>query len=97
MELISALGMIAGVVGPFIAVVLLLVFFLKRIFAWMDRRGWITYTGDTPTYGSLGSAFLHMQAMMQPGVEHVLEAKQEEEEKKEQDDSGGPDTAGAKT
>ncbi len=89
--------MIAAVVGPFIAVVLLLVFFLKRIFAWMDRRGWITYTGDTPTYGSLGNAFLNVQAIMQPEVEHVLEAKQEEEEKKEQDDSGGPDTASAKS
>lgn len=94
MDFIYALGMIAFAIANVAAFVLILVFILKRAFAWADRRGWITYTGDVPAWGSLSNAFLEIQSIMQPQMEHVLEAKQEDEERVEEDDAGGPDSAG---
>jgi hypothetical protein len=47
-----------------------------------------------PRWGSLGNAFLEIQAIAQPQMEHVLEARREAEDKVEQDDVGGPDQAG---
>jgi hypothetical protein len=79
--------MIAGLM-LFIAVVLF-VFFLRRLLWWMDQRGWIFYSGDPPTYGSLGNAFQQLQSLGEPQVKYFLEEKQEE--KSEQDDECGPD------
>ena len=70
----------------------LFVFFLRRFFAWMDRRGWITYSGDPPTYGSLGNAFQQLQSIYQPSVEYVLEEKRRE--KVEEDDIAGSGRSG---
>ena len=70
----------------------LFVRFLKKLLAWMDDRGWITYTGNVPTYGSLGNAFLELQSMAQPEKTYLLEQKKEE--KTEEDEEGGPDKAG---
>jgi hypothetical protein len=49
----------------FVAVILL-VFFLRRLLWWMDQRGWILYSGDPPTYGSLGNAFQQIQSLGEP-------------------------------
>lgn len=69
----------------------LFVFFLKRILAWMDRRGWISYHADVPTYGSLGNAFMEIQALAQPEKTYVLELKEaQKQEKRDDDDAGGP-------
>ncbi len=57
----------------------------------MDDRDWIIYRGDMPTYGSLGNAFLELQAMFEPQKQHVLELKEEEEQKRDQEDVGGSD------
>jgi len=73
----------------FFVALALFVFFLRRLLAWMDRRGWIMYSGNPPTYGSLGNAFQQLQSIYQPSVEYVLEEKQRE--KVEEDDEGGPD------
>ncbi len=73
----------------------LVVFFLKRLLAWMDQRGWITYTGHVPTYGTLGNAFLELQSLAQPEKQYVIEMKQEE--KKDQEDPTGPDDPVRKT
>ncbi len=67
----------------------LFVFFLRRLLSWMDRRGWILYSGDPPTYGSLGNAFQELQSIAQPQVQYVLEEKQEVDS--EQDGEAGPD------
>ncbi len=74
-------------------VVILFVFFLKRLLAWMDDRGWITYTGNVPTYGTLGNAFLNLQSITEPAKTCLIEQKREE--KVEHEDAGGPDEAGA--
>ena len=68
---------------------ILCVYFLKRLLGWMDEHDWIIYRGDVPTYGSLGNAFLELQAMFEPQKEHVLELKEEEEQKRDQEDVGG--------
>ena len=68
---------------------ILLVFFLPRLLAWMDARDWIVYRGDVPTYGSLGNAFLEIQAIFEPQKQYVLGQKEEEEQKRDQEDVGG--------
>ena len=76
--------------GGFVAVVLF-VFFLRKLLCWMDERGWIIYSGDPPTYGTLGRALLELQGIAQPQQQYVLEAKEKEEKKVEAEDEGGPD------
>ena len=83
-------GMFVFALSVFVGIVLL-VFFLRRMFAWMDRRGWITYTGDPPTYGSLGNAFLELQKLAQPQMEYILEQKEAEKQELEEDGEAGPD------
>jgi hypothetical protein len=82
--------MMLGLAVP--VVILLFVFFLKRLLAWMDDRGWITYTGHVPTYGTLGNAFLELQSIAEPEKTCLIEQKREE--KVEHDDAGGPDKTG---
>ncbi len=69
----------------------LFLFFLTRLLAWMDEHDWIIYSGDVPTYGSLGNAFLEVQAIFEPQKKYVLEMKEEEEQKRDQEDVGGSD------
>jgi hypothetical protein len=69
--------------------IILIIFFLKRGLAWLDDRFWITYSGDVPTYGTLGNAFLELQSLAQPEKQYVIEMKEDEKQKKEQDDIGG--------
>ena len=68
----------------------LLVFFLKRLLAWLDRHGYITYTGHVPTYGSLGNAFLELQSLAEPHKKYVIEMREEQETKQEEDGEAGP-------
>ncbi len=81
--------MVAALV--FFGSVVAFIFFLKRLLAWMDERGWITYTGHVPTYRSVGNAFLELQHLAEPQKEYVLELKEEEEQKRDEDDEAGPD------
>lgn len=67
------------------------IFFLKRGLAWLDNRFWITYTGHVPTYGTLGNAFMELQAIAQQEKQYVIEMKQDEKQKKEQYDIAGSD------
>lgn len=67
------------------------IFFLKRLLAWMDERGWITYTGHVPTYRTVGNAFLELQSLAEPQKEYVLKLKEDVEQKREEDDEAGPD------
>ena len=47
-----------------------------------------------PVYHTVGNAFLALQQLAQPEMEHVLETRLEEEQKMEEDDEGGPDRTG---
>jgi hypothetical protein len=84
---------LAGIM--FLAGIVLLVFFLKRLLAWMDKRGWITYTGNVPTYHTLGNAFLELQSLAQPEKQYVIQMKEQRKQKREEDDAGGPDKSGS--
>ena len=87
--LVLFLCLLVSLCGPF----LLLVFFLKRALAWMDRRGWVSYHSHVPTYGTLGNAFLEIQAIAQPEKAYLLELKEDERQKRQDCDSGGTDPA----
>ena len=69
--------------------ILLFVFFLKRLLGWLDRHGYITYTGHVPTYGTLGNAFLELQSIMEPEKQHVIEMRVEQEEMRKEEDEAG--------
>ncbi len=85
--LVLFLCLLASLGGP----ILLFVFFLKRALAWMDRRGWVRYHSHVPTYGSLGNAFLEIQAIAQPEIACILELREDEREKRRDSDSGDTD------
>ena len=71
--------------------IIFFIFFLKRALAWLDDRFLITYSGHVPTYGTLGNAFLELQALAQPEKQYVIEMKEDEKQKKDQDDVAGSD------
>ena len=83
--LVLFLCLLASLGGP----ILLFVFSLKRALAWMDRRGWVSYHSHVPIYGSLGNAFLEIQAIGQPEMAYILELREDEQEKRQDSDSGG--------
>ena len=83
-------GALAVGLAVFVGIILL-IFFLRRMLAWIGRRGWITYTGNAPTYGTLGNAFLELQKLAQPQMEYILEQKEAEKDKLEEDGEAGPD------
>jgi len=59
---------------------------LHRLGLWMEERGWIYYWRKHGSSGSLSSAFLEVQALLEPSQRHVLEIKREDDD--EQDESG---------
>ena len=79
-----------------LAAVLAALYAVHRLALWMERRGWLYYRHTRGSSGSLGSAFLEVQALFEPGKRHVLEVVRDEDD--EQDASGDPpadDTAPA--
>ena len=66
---------------------------LHRLALWMESRGWIYYRHKRGSSGSLGSAFLEVQALLEPANRHVLEIRGDEQP--EADDAAGPDDPGA--
>lgn len=69
---------------------LLLVFFVKRLLAWLDKHDYIIYNGHVPTYGSLGNAFMELHQLAEPQKAYVLEMK--EDLKKKREEGGEADT-----
>ncbi len=60
-------------------------FLLDRFLLWAERRGWIYYRKKKASPGTLGSAFLQVQSILQPdaqqaAVELRAEAIEEDEE-----------------
>ena len=95
--ILQALVLFLNLVALLFAPLALFVFFLKRILAWMDRRGWVSYHSHVPTYGSLGNAFMEIQAIAQPEKTHILELKEaQKQEKSDADGSAGPNPVGSR-
>ncbi len=65
---------------------------LHRLGLWMEERGWIYYRRKRGGSGSLGTAFLEVQSMLEPSKKHILEISQKDES--EDDDSGDPPEPG---
>jgi hypothetical protein len=66
---------------------------LDRLLLWMESRGWIYWRRTKKQTGAhLGDAFLEIQAMVQPGMRHVVEERRAEGH--EEDESGDPPEAG---
>jgi hypothetical protein len=58
---------------------------LHRLALWAEARGWIYYR-KAGRGGSLGTALLEMQALVEPPQRHVVEERLREDS--EQDESG---------
>ena len=61
---------------------------LDRLLLWLEARGWIYYRKKKANPGSLGSAMLEIQSMLQPSGEHVVEERRAV--KSEEDEAGEP-------
>lgn len=94
MSAIDTIVMVCFFLISFPLLMLVFVLILRRVLEWMEDRGWIIYVNDSPTYGTLGNAFLALQSIVQPENQYVLEARQEQEMKEEEDGEAGSDKAG---
>lgn len=65
---------------------------LHRVAMWMEAQGWMYYRKKRGSSGALGTAFLEVQAMFEPGKRHVLEVMRTEET--HDGESGEPPTGG---
>ncbi len=73
------------------AVILVGLYGLHRLAVWAEERGYIYYLRGHGSSGSAGSAFLEVQALLEPGVRHVVnERRREIVEEKESGDPPSP-------
>lgn len=61
---------------------------LHRLALFMEQRGWIYYRHKRGSSGALGTAFLEVQALLEPANRHVLEIRRDEAS--EGDETAGP-------
>lgn len=59
------------------AVVLASLWGLDRLLLRAEARGWIYYRRKRGTWTRVGSAFLEVQSMLEPGKRHVAEIRRE--------------------
>lgn len=60
---------------------------LHRLALWMETRGWIYYRKQSGSV-SVGTAFLEIQSLLDPGKQHVIEIVRKDDS--EQSDAGNP-------
>lgn len=81
------LAVVAGGLGLFL---------LDRFFLWAEARGWIYYRKKKASPGTLGSAFLQVQSILQPDAQKAaveLRAESVEEDEEGEPPSISPDPA----
>src|SRR5215218_4310886 len=66
-----------------ISAVIAALYALHRLALWMEGRGWLYYMHKRGSSGSLGSAFLEVHALMDPGKRHVLEVVRDEDDEQD--------------
>jgi hypothetical protein len=54
---------------------------------WLEEHGWIFPKGES---GNVGTAMLHIQALLEPNKQHVIEWQDFEEVRGDEADSGDP-------
>jgi cell division protein FtsL len=75
----------------FLGIVLLLVFVVATVVVAAIGIVWINHERrHHGTSGSLGSAMLELQALIDPAKKQVLEARRQQEETEEGDETGDP-------
>lgn len=57
------------------AAVVAAVLVLDRVLLWMERRGWIFYRHRRAAPGTLGSALVELESLMQPARQHVVDVR----------------------
>jgi hypothetical protein len=76
------------------AVVAAVVYGLHRSAVWAERKGWIYYRKARGSSGTLGSALLEVQSLLEPSKRHVVEERRRdvaEDEESGDPPLGGPD------
>ena len=73
--------LIAVVTAAALAAVLV----LDRGLLWMERRGWIFYRHRRAAPGTLGSALVELETLMQPARQHVVDVRRARPEQASQD------------
>lgn len=61
---------ILWVAGTVVALVV-----LDRVALWAEGRGWIHWRHSGPSRGTAGTAMLQVQALFEPGIEHVVKER----------------------
>jgi hypothetical protein len=61
---------------------------LHRLGLWMEDRGWIYYRKKHGSSGTLGSALLEIEELLEPTKRHVIEARHRDDF--EEHESGDP-------
>jgi hypothetical protein len=75
-------------IGGIAVAVAVALFLLDRFLLWCESRGWIYYRRRKASPGTAAGALLELQAMLEPGSEHVL--KETKRVQQEDDDEGEP-------
>lgn len=84
----NLVGILVGL--PYVAVIVLLcIFYLKRVRWRSKRRSGRRALGFYPSSLSLGNALQNLQVFTRPSVAYVLQEKYDEDA--EEDDDGGPE------
>lgn len=67
---------------------------LHRLFLYLEHRGWIYYTKQSRPPGMAANAFLHVEALVNPPAEHVIEIRRLADLwKRQETGEGDPDIA----
>ena len=67
-------------------------YLLHRLGLWMEDRGWLYYQRKRGSSCALGGAMLEVQALFEPGYQHVLEERRSERyDEAEEGDPPHPD------
>lgn len=68
--------------------IVLVLYGLHRLALWMERRGWIFYKHTKASGSTVSSAFQTLQAVWEPGAQHVVEQRAAIDV--DEDEAGGP-------
>jgi len=79
-----------GMITGWVLGILGILYLLDRLATWMESRGWIYWRKSKGVTTRMGSAFLGIQEMFDPGKKYIIEAKYELKRKKA--NSGDPPT-----
>ena len=71
-----------------LAGVVFAIWLVHRSALWLEARGWLYYRHRRPSSSTLGTAFLEVQQLVDPGKRFVLEATRED--RSEREESGDP-------